>query len=1472
MAAGSTYYQLVSFEGGKVTLFEQNARSTFAHERYRNKKIAFVSVAGPARSGKSFLVAYLTSGFFIRGRFKSGYARDTEGILICDTPWVLEDQTVVFFLDTQGTFDLETEPIVSELIMAFSLLVSGLQIINLRVNIDGDDLRMVHRSVEAVNAMKRNAVGEKLLFLIRDAADPKVKGEDVLAQLWESGKASQELSEARESLQRRYKIACIPLPVPSDNVKKGNNTATICTGKDNADFSKKLQCVKEYLRQHTVGASSTRRMDWAYWQEIAAFLNNAFPRYTSRAAVTQNLLLAHAIESAFNNLDTTFSKATLENIDQRKLHFTRILEGRIKKQHLGTLQTQAIQQALDQMDVDVETFTEYATDQERLLKGEIEALRKNIAEAKEFVDIDDATETAMLTNARKELKKTIDTAIRGREQRLHDVLATGEQKQAKAHSDSPSGSKRSFSDPIDKTKLIRPGPVCEKNSSENEEKNAACVDSLRKRDPIVETGGTESLSPPEKRIRPEQTDRLDQETPFSPGETLQPATTLLASTALIEPNGLLNQTAKEQNELTERQQQSKPVQGIVADDHGNERADEALISECTGGDSIKTSFENSSTIEEVSPHVADAAYACEDTGRGSPDGWNRELTKMPTSTSAELEAPNSPSVIFGTKEFENLPDEDICNVGGNADSGHHSLNQESVYFEDHRSELSSVIGASQTLRNPFRASDARGKEELPNLILANRRTAAEMADNNATQDQTLPERGTHPEGQRALTKMGLSSLASTKEKPMTKIPVAEVWESQEENGIKEALARREDPFPRELLAVSPESEYQHLQPTGSEYSGRTKRNSDPIDGALHRDFHAMPSAANGLVRARESPTEGHRQKKQMNHEATDKQQNDGSVKDYQGSPLRESGYLNSATAEKVEAILKSRSNGCTGGQPNFVAGKHDIEAFGRITEVVPCGDPGHNQNSIYFNQLSVESSMPSESAISLERMPFIDDAEQPRPNQPEDRGFNGDAPFFNNSSGPNSQGKYWDEATSLPGERSLTVELAHSEKHVYEQQLRRDPPIGLPDGFVRNASVVLTSFTDASSDQRDLHQRDGISPLRNEHKYVTQSAAIFSWDDLSTNLAPKNGTAKSRPETPGIWLRDCEDDPEAGPLRRQPSGAFTYICPPFSEQIKNAETVSEQNSIEKDIRYTTMLLAPKEAQSEAAGEVEYHAAQAKKLRQEGKKKPKAELDDKIRLDMEWFDVAMDRCMMKYHKERVLLLPVRQEQLRQDLHKAVSGCTQSHQYSEASARKRRKAAIAAYKAATQRKDFDQRVDIRNGLDASLLKTKEYTKCFNVLGNYVAEKMGTSLYPFRPTDVDYDDDIIIKRCVNQGGRRRIKETNEYFGGAIEYLISHYPEKWSLLRTIDYAVEYMHFFYDVLAKGTKMNDSEELWQTLQDLSMERWTVKAIAMGRIKPYMFGLKGGEYSSYTNDMLQYVGQYIRQPRQAENVQPPPIHL
>ncbi|CAJ0920325.1 unnamed protein product, partial [Mesorhabditis belari] len=286
------YWSLVTFENGKIQFNEEVARATFASSKYAPFKIHLVSVIGPTGTGKSFLIAFLAEGSdhdLINGRFQSGYDRVTEGIKIFHSPMIFMDEKevehAVFFLDTQGTFDLQSDPEISEWITTLNLLISDIQIVNLKGNITGEDLRTIHRATEIAAAMGNQQMARNLLFMIRDAAQPNVDGAEFLNRIWSQRSNSKELEEIVNSLQRRYpqgKARCILTQMPSNELVKASGFAIM--RESDMEILRRFNDVKGFIKQ-TVAFNDRAFQSQAdhvlYWKNAIDFLMNYAPKITT---------------------------------------------------------------------------------------------------------------------------------------------------------------------------------------------------------------------------------------------------------------------------------------------------------------------------------------------------------------------------------------------------------------------------------------------------------------------------------------------------------------------------------------------------------------------------------------------------------------------------------------------------------------------------------------------------------------------------------------------------------------------------------------------------------------------------------------------------------------------------------------------------------------------------------------------------------------------------------------------------------------------------------------------------------------------------------------------------------------------------------------------------------------------------------------------------------------------------------------
>ncbi|CAJ0570230.1 unnamed protein product, partial [Mesorhabditis spiculigera] len=143
---------------------KRTLKTVLLDERYADKKISVISIAGAFRMGKSFLLNFLVrylKAMELNGGAKNdgwleadtkldvfswrgGEERHTDGIMICRWPFIVKnskgEEVVVLLMDTQGTFDTHSTMRDCTFIFALSALISSVLIFNLREPIGENDL------------------------------------------------------------------------------------------------------------------------------------------------------------------------------------------------------------------------------------------------------------------------------------------------------------------------------------------------------------------------------------------------------------------------------------------------------------------------------------------------------------------------------------------------------------------------------------------------------------------------------------------------------------------------------------------------------------------------------------------------------------------------------------------------------------------------------------------------------------------------------------------------------------------------------------------------------------------------------------------------------------------------------------------------------------------------------------------------------------------------------------------------------------------------------------------------------------------------------------------------------------------------------------------------------------------------------------------------------------------------------------
>ena len=167
-----------------------NIKTVFGNREYKDYHVAIYTIAGPMRTGKSFLLSLLWS--FLKNykneksyeqwlnsnkeatkifEWKRGAKPCTHGIYILRKPIVSEENKVALFLaDTQGTFDYHVSEQNQTFLGTFNFLLSSVLIFNVQNRIETTHLDTVYKHAANLTGKDGSFAMEKesLMFVVRD--------------------------------------------------------------------------------------------------------------------------------------------------------------------------------------------------------------------------------------------------------------------------------------------------------------------------------------------------------------------------------------------------------------------------------------------------------------------------------------------------------------------------------------------------------------------------------------------------------------------------------------------------------------------------------------------------------------------------------------------------------------------------------------------------------------------------------------------------------------------------------------------------------------------------------------------------------------------------------------------------------------------------------------------------------------------------------------------------------------------------------------------------------------------------------------------------------------------------------------------------------------------------------------------------------------------------------------------------------
>eukprot|EP00053_Salpingoeca_punica_P011523 m.102632 g.102632 ORF g.102632 m.102632 type:complete len:552 (+) comp15694_c0_seq1:52-1707(+) len=246
--------QIVSVDSTGVFVLNEDAIKVITRNpKVKEMPVVVVSVAGPFRKGKSFMLNFFLrylmhesesdwlgneeaalSGF----KWRAGAERETVGIWVWSEPFIRKNsvgkEVAVLLIDTQGTFDNRSTMKENAVIFALNALISSFHVYNISQLIQEDVLQHMHLFTQfGVLAQKNTEVTEKpfqtLMFLIRDWSNSEYSlgeegGEQYLQKVLTANDGKKELASVRDQIRGCFQsLRCFLMPHPGFEVSEKAN-------------------------------------------------------------------------------------------------------------------------------------------------------------------------------------------------------------------------------------------------------------------------------------------------------------------------------------------------------------------------------------------------------------------------------------------------------------------------------------------------------------------------------------------------------------------------------------------------------------------------------------------------------------------------------------------------------------------------------------------------------------------------------------------------------------------------------------------------------------------------------------------------------------------------------------------------------------------------------------------------------------------------------------------------------------------------------------------------------------------------------------------------------------------------------------------------------------------------------------------------------------------------------------------------
>ncbi|KAL7013845.1 hypothetical protein ACKWTF_015614 [Chironomus riparius] len=361
----------------EVIVDNRELEKIFNHPEIQDHKVVILSLIGAFRGGKSFFLDYCLrflyahfpsiynpskhkQTFFrkddnwigkpdepLKGfSWRAGTKRETIGINIWSDVFLhtmdrTGEKVAIFVMDTQGLFDTESTPTDNSRIFALGNLISSIQVLNLKQQVQEDHLQYLQFATEfAKFALKKNLKPEgklfqNMTFLIRDWENNEefrygaAGGHNYIKEVLNIRQdQSQELKEVRKSIFDSFEhVNCYLLPYPGEVVAGYKNYDGRWSEMDTTFKAELKNSIEHLLHPDNLVIKKINGIDIKvnemklYLQAyMILFQSNEIPQALSAYEYTVESHMNNLIEKSVNDYKLTiYRNADLINAQNRQI-------------------------------------------------------------------------------------------------------------------------------------------------------------------------------------------------------------------------------------------------------------------------------------------------------------------------------------------------------------------------------------------------------------------------------------------------------------------------------------------------------------------------------------------------------------------------------------------------------------------------------------------------------------------------------------------------------------------------------------------------------------------------------------------------------------------------------------------------------------------------------------------------------------------------------------------------------------------------------------------------------------------------------------------------------------------------------------------------------------------------------------------------------------------------------------------------